>query len=195
VKKSILPLLPLLFVGCAGNFTSQVTPGYVAPTGDQIAVTFLDHANVNISTAATKILEGQLAGCKQTNIIPAETVDSILRVHKLEIPRRLSEDYVKSLKPVLGAKYLLTGGVLIWTQGAVGFPVATATDVSVTLSLYDLETGKIAWSVTGQEKGADGIFAEKPESKAKVVILTMLRKWKGFCSAPTASAPAQRTGR
>lgn len=195
MKKSILLVLPFLFVGCAGNFTSQVTPGFVVPTSDRIAVSYLDHANTNISNSATAILESQLERCQQTNLIKAAEVDSILRANKIEFPRRISEDFVRSLKPVLNAKYLLTGGVLIWTQGAPGFPMATATDVSATFSMYDLETGKVAWSVTGQEKGADGIFAEKPEQKAKVVFSQMLRKWQGFCNLSPAAKPAKSTTR
>ena len=195
MKTSILLLLPFLFVGCAGNFTSQVTPGTVVPTTERIAVTYLDHANTNVSNAATAILEGQLERCKQNNLIKSAEVDSVLRANKIEIPRRISEDFVRSLKPYLNAKYLLTGGVLVWTQGAPGFPMATATDVSATFSLYDLETGKVVWSVTGQEKGGDGIFAEKPEQKAKVVFFQMLRKWKGFCLVGPAPAPSKNSSR
>ena len=47
--------------------------------------------------------------------------------------------------------------------------------------MFDLESGEIVWTVTGQESGAGGVFAERPASKAKVVFKKMFMKWSGFC--------------
>jgi hypothetical protein len=47
--------------------------------------------------------------------------------------------------------------------------------------MYDLMTGEVVWTVSGQEEGASGFMAEDPSVKAHLVFRTMLRKWDGFC--------------
>jgi hypothetical protein len=59
--------------------------------------------------------------------------------------------------------------------------VASHTEVSASLTMYDLETGKTVWTVSGQEVGGGGIFAEKPEEKAAVVFRKMLQEWRAMC--------------
>lgn len=111
----------------------------------------------------------------------AEETMKLLEENEVDIPRRLTPSFVTSLKDILPKKYLMTGGVSIWKKGSVGWPAASATDVSISLTMYDIENGEVVWAVSGQEEGASGILAEKPEEKAKIVLEKMIKKWPEFC--------------
>lgn len=173
--------LSILLIGCAGSYQSSVAPGYEPPASNQIAVTYLDHPDINISSSATKVLEANLNTCKLTECLSAERTEEIFQKNNISLPKRMTKEYVKKLKETLNVKFLLTGGVTIWKKGSVGFPVASSTEFGASLTMYDLETGEVVWSVSGEETGGSGIFAESPESRAKQVFLAMLKKWDGFC--------------
>ncbi len=180
-KPTVSVVLAFLVAGCAGSFTSQVSPDYRPPLGKEIAITYLDHADLSIANAATSVLENELKACQLNDFVPAEQTNNLLQKNKIELPRRLSESFLLSLRDIIPARYLLTGGVSIWKKGGPGFPMASSTEVSASFTMYDLTTGRVVWTVSGQEEGADGIFAEDPATKAKVVFRTMLKKWEGFC--------------
>jgi len=182
-NKLIPFIIALFLIGCAGSFTSQVAPGYRPPFGKEIALTYLDHADINISNNATSILEEQLRHCRINDFLTAEETTNLLQNNKIELPRRLTEQFIQSLRDVIPVKYLLTGGVSVWKRGGVGFPMASSTEVSASFTMFDLTTGKVVWTASGQEEGAAGILAEDPSSKAKTVFHTMLKKWSGFCTS------------
>lgn len=185
MRKFFLLLLTAVFYSCAGTFTSNVTPGYeTPPPGSEIAITYLDHADVNISNTATEVLINQLLKCKIYNFMKADSVDAILQKNNISIPRRLNETFLKNIHQVIPKKFLLTGGITKWNKGSIGFPVAKSTEVGISLTMYDLETGKVVWTVSGEESGGSGIFSDSPESKSEVVIGKILRKWKELCKSP-----------
>lgn len=177
----LLSSLSLLFFSCAGHFKATVKQGSTKPTGENLAITYLDHPDINISNMATSILEDLLKKCDLNLFTPAAKTDEIFQTNNITIPRRLTQNFVKSLKDILQVKYVFVGAVTYWDEGSVGFPVASSTEVGASFSIYELETGDVIWTVTGQEEGAAGIFAESPETKARSVFLTMLKKWPGFC--------------
>lgn len=181
LKSKVLLVLAFLLAGCAGSFTSQVSPDYRPPLGKEIALTYLDHADISISNAATSVLENQLRACEVNDFLSAEQTTELLEKNKIELPRRPSESFIQSLGEIIPTRYLLTGGVSVWKKGALGIPVASSTEVSASFTMYDLTSGRVVWTVSGQEEGASGFFAEEPSVKANLVFRAMLRKWDGFC--------------
>ena len=73
------------------------------------------------------------------------------------------------------------GGIIKWEKGPAHFPVATETEVQISLSLYDVSTSELIWSVTGSQKGGGGIFANDPASTARKLFDQMLEKLPNFC--------------
>jgi hypothetical protein len=171
----------LLVIRCAGSFQSTVTSGYQPPAGEEIAVSFLDHPDINVSNKATAVLENELRECNLNNFISADETEDIFQKNNITIPRRLTTNFVKGLKEVLDAKYFLTSGVTIWKEGSAGFPIASSTEVGASLTMYDLDNGEVVWSISGEESGSSSILAEAPESKAEAVFESMLEEWEGFC--------------
>ncbi len=186
MKALVLVLCASLLIACGGTFRSVVAPGYEAPAGEQIAVTYLDHPDINISNEATQVLEEQMAYCEIKNFLTAEKVQELLEKNNTTLPKRLTQNSIQALKEALPAKYLITGGVTKWQKGGVRFPVALDTEVGASLTMYDLATGKVVWTISGEEKGSGGLFAEDSKTKAKTVFKKMLSKWKGFCQPTTA---------
>ena len=178
----IILILTLILMGCgAGSYQSKVKSDFEPPKAKDIAVMYLDHPDINISNIATKFLEKELKNCQVIGFIPAVRTDSMLQGNNISIPRRFTKDFALKLKNILNVNYLLTGGITIWKEGAPGFPVASSTEVGASLTMYDLNTGKVVWTVSGEETGWGGIFAEKPKSKAEDIFQGMLSEWEGFC--------------
>ena len=183
MQKYLIALSVLFLMSCAGGYKVQITPGYEPPEGKEIAVFYLDHPDVTIANSATAVLEKTLDYCSKINYINAAITDSIFQANDIHLPRRLSKNYLTSLREFLPTKYLLTGGVIKWIKGSIGFPVASSTEVAISLTLYDIENGEVVWTVSGDEIGMAGIFAESPEDKAEWVFSRMLHKWDGFCKS------------
>ena len=183
MKNIYLSILMLVLIGCAGTFTSTVAPGYQPPEGKEIALTYLNHPDITISFIATAVLTQQLLACGIFNFIAADKTNEILQKNNINMPRHLTQNFIIALKELIPTKYLITGGISIWKKGSIGFS-DNSTEVSASLTMYDLETGKVVWSVSGQEEGYGGIFAEAPGEKAKIVFSKMIKKWPGLCKTP-----------
>ncbi|MBI1804620.1 MAG: hypothetical protein HY033_11110 [Ignavibacteriae bacterium] len=184
-KFLIFSIVTTFLFGCSGVYKSTLTPGHEIPQGHDLAVSYLDHPDVTVSNKATEVLESELRKCNKNDFIEARIVDSILSKHNITIPRRITSDFIKSLKNVIPTKYLLTGGVSIWVKGSVGsFPFGTNsnTQIAASFTIYDLASGEVVWTVSGQDEGASGIFSEDPARKAPSVFKQMLKKWEKFCS-------------
>lgn len=184
MKNIYLSILMLILTSCAGTFTSTIAPGYQLPEGEEIALTYLNHPDITISFIATAVLTQQLMACGIFNFIAANKTNEIFQKNNINMPRHLTQNFIIALKELIPTKYLITGGISIWKKGSVGFPVASPTEVSASLTMYDLETGKVVWRVFGQEEGGRGIFAEAPVEKAKIVFSKMIKKWPGLCRTP-----------
>ena len=175
----------LLLAGCVGNFTSQVTPGYEPPPDNQVAVVLLDHPDAAVANAATAALEQQLRACGRAAFIPAARTAQMLERYHVVIPRRFISTDLGQIKDALPVRFLLTGGVTTWKKGSIGFRRATATEVAVSLTMFDLTDGRVVWSASGHQEGGRGILAESPAVKAGVIIHRLLTKWEGFCHEGT----------
>jgi hypothetical protein len=181
MKHIQLIIMLIMLVSCAGSFKSTVKPGYDLPSGNEIAMTYLDHPDISISNKATEVLENELIKCNKRNFIKAKNVEEILQNNNITMPKRLTPLFFSKIKDHIKAKYFLTGGISIWKKGSVGFPVASSTEVSASFTMYDIQSGEVVWTVSGQEEGSSGLFAQAPESKAETVFKTMLKKWVNFC--------------
>ena len=79
MKHLLIVCLALILAGCAGTFTSTVTPGYTAPAGGDIAISYLDHADLNISNKATQVFTRQLTQCGIFNFMTADQTEDLLQ--------------------------------------------------------------------------------------------------------------------
>lgn len=185
MKSLLIVFCCLLWLNCStGKYTSTVTPGYTPPAGEEIALTYIFHADEEISNKATEVLTNQLLRCKIGRFMRAADTEKRLNENNLAIPRRITASYLASLGDLLPAKYLLTGSVDGWKQGELNYSTANnATEVSFSLTLYEIATGAVVWTATGQGEGASGVFAPEPERQAAHVVVAMLQKWSGWCEA------------
>ena len=89
------------------------------------------------------MLTQQLLACGIFNFIAADKTNEILQKNNINMPRHLTQNFIIALKELIPTKYLITGGISIWKKGSIGFS-DNSTEVSASLTMYDLETGKVA---------------------------------------------------
>lgn len=176
-------ILPLFLNSCASPYISKITTGYSVPKQEEIAILFAENADQNVSTLATQATERAFTSCKK-QIVKADQFESALQKNKIQIPRRITADFVKSLRSATKAKYVLTSGVTKWQQGAaVVFDMAKQfTEVELGFTLWDIEKGEVVFTVSGGNRsGSSGLFAPKVEEFSEQIIKEMFQQWTGFC--------------
>jgi hypothetical protein len=169
--------------GCASPYISKITSGYIAPKQEEIAILYADYADQNVSSSATQAIERALAGCKK-QIVRAEQIESAMQKNKMQAPRRMSTEFIKSLRTITKAKYALTSGVTKWQQGMVVIldPSKAFTEVEFGFSLWNIDTGELAFTVSGGNRSSSGsLLAPKVEDFAEAIVKEMFQQWSGFC--------------
>jgi hypothetical protein len=177
-------VLSLLITSCASPYISKITSGYTVPKQEEIATMYADNADQNISTAATQAIERTFLSCKK-QIMKAEQLESAMQKSKIQVPRRMTTDFIKSLRSVTKAKYLLTSGVTKWQEGAVvlGFDASKGrTEVELGFTLWNIDNGDVVFTVSGSNRSnSGGVFASKVGDFAEQIIKEMFQQWSGFC--------------
>jgi hypothetical protein len=176
-------ILPFFLNSCASPYISKITAGYSVPKQEEIAILFADNADQNVSTLATQATERAFASCKK-QIMKADQFEAALQKNKIQVPRRMTTDFVKSLRIATKAKYVLTSGVTKWQQGAaVVFDIEKQyTTVELGFTLWDIDKGEAVFTVSGgNSSGSSGLFAPKVEEYSEQIIKEMFQQWTGFC--------------
>lgn len=175
-------IVSLFVSSCASPYISKISSGYNAPKQEQIAIMYTDNADQNVSTAATQATERALTSCKK-QIVKAEQLETAMQKNKIQVPRRMTADFIKSLRNVTQAKYLLTSGVTKWQEGMIGFDVAKGrTEVEFGFTLWDIDNGEVVYTVSGSNRSSSGgIMAPKVGDFAEAIVKDMFQQWSGFC--------------
>ncbi len=176
-------IVPLFLNSCAVPYISKITEGYSVPKQEEIAILFADNADQNVSTLATQATERAFISCKK-KIMKADQFESAVQKNKIQVPRRITADFVKSLRSATKAKYVLTSGVTKWQQGAaVVFDMTKQfTVVELGFTLWDIDKGEVVFTVSGgNTSGSSGFFAPKVEEFSEQIIKEMFQQWTGFC--------------
>lgn len=177
-KSLLLPLMLPLVSSCSGTYSSNKSDEFNIPQKNEvISIYYLNSMDNKISITATEVLETQLVKCSNISILKSSKVEEILIKNKIIVPKRISEEFVKSIAPIIGSKYIIFGDVLTWREGDQSYPAQT-TQVSLSITMYELSTGKIVWTSSGLE---DFSAFLDPIDKAPQVIVGMFSKWNGFC--------------
>lgn len=189
-KSALFPVL--LLAGCGTSpFLSQVSPGYAPGGRDRISVHYLEHPDASISAIATDLLEQEMRDCPQIEVAPATRTDSLLQAKSIVLPRHLTREFIQSLHPVLGTKYFVIGGISGWWQPRLRVTAQMKAEVSASLTMYDLETGAIAWTITGALPGVAMSPADTSHWTARHLFGGMVERWNATCkdSIPPALKP------
>jgi hypothetical protein len=176
-----MPITACFLVACSGSYNATLTPGYTYRVSGIVAVMRIDYPDPAAADSVTNVLEEHLSTCDRVRLIPARSVDSLLHLHEVTIPRAFTIPYLRELYEITGANYLLTGTITFWKRSNFGIASRTS-NVGLVLSLYDLFNGKTVWVVSGEDESKlPGIFAERPEWICRQVIRKMLNETEGFC--------------
>ena len=152
------------------------------PQGAPIALLGMDHADPSIADAATDSLGAALAAmCPNLRVIDHTTVAEQMSAAGVVVPRQLNRVFFEQFATAVDAGYLLTGGISTWEKGRVHFPSAIETKVNMSLSLYDVRTAALLWSVTGEKTGGGGLLSDDPAETARKLFDDMLKKLPAFC--------------
>jgi hypothetical protein len=173
----------LAISSCASPYISKITSGYNAPKQEEIAVMYADYADQNVSASATQAIERALTGCKK-QVVKADNIESAMQKNKIQVPRRMNADFIKSLRSATKAKYVLTSGVTKWQEGTVVLFDASKgrTAVEFGFSLWDIDNGEVVYTVSGgNQSSSGGVFAPKVGEFAEAIIKEMFQQWSGFC--------------
>jgi hypothetical protein len=176
-------ILPLFLNSCSSPYIAKITTGYSVPKQEEIAIMYADNADQNVSTLATQAIERSLTSCKK-QITKAEQLEVAMQKSKIQVPRRMTADFIKSLRSVTKAKYLLTSGVTKWQEGAVVvFDEAKArTSVELGFTLWDIDNGEVVFTVSGGNSSFSmGLLAPKVGEYAEQITKEMFQQWSGFC--------------
>ena len=87
------------------------------------------------------------------NVVDRTQIQAVLAEHNLDT-KLLDEKTLVQKGNFINADALLKGRVTRFIEGAPQYPVATATEISMSLKLVSTETGQIIWTQLYSEKSA-----------------------------------------
>jgi len=172
----------VLLQACGASTTVSGNLLAPVPKSATVAILSLEFADPSIARVATDSLHAILGtSCRDLMVLAPDTVAERMSAARVVVPRQLNRVFFEQFASAVHAEYLLSGGIIRWEKGRAHFPVATETEVQISLSLYDVSTSELIWSVTGSQKGGGGIFANDPASTARKLFDQMLEKLPNFC--------------
>lgn len=174
----------LTLQACAAGIMLRGNPSTPIPEGSRIAVMLLDHADPAISSMATGWLVLALrTNCRNLSLIDHETVTANMTDAGVFVPRRPNRPFLEQFSTVIEADYLLTGRVTKWQGGRQLLRRALSTEVAMSLVLYEIGTGELLWSASGEDTAGEGAAAQDPSFAATKLLDNMLKKLPTFCRA------------
>jgi len=184
MKRAILvPIAAaLLLQACGAKTAVSGDPLAPIPESAMVAVLGLEFADPGIARDATDSLYAALrSDCRGLAVIPPDTVAERMTAARIVVPRQLNRVFFEQFASAVNAGYVLSGGIIKWQEGRPRFPVASETEVQVSLSLHDVSTSQRIWSVNGEKTGGGGVFSDNPATTARKLFDDMLKKLPNFC--------------
>lgn len=146
-------------IACGGTVKKSFTnPAY--PLSKVSSIAILPFDGVSEAGAASDLLSMVIANKEVFDYVVDRTqIQAVLAEHNLDATL-LDEKTLLQKGNFINADALLKGRVTRFVEGAPHYPLATATEISMSLKLVSTETGQIIWTQLYSEKsGTRGLLA------------------------------------
>lgn len=183
-----LLLAALLASGCAARTRSHGVPNAVPERGAFAALVPLDNLTdtPDASRRYTQLLFDAVAGDGGLELVSPAAVEAVLARHRVRRSDLVDAAVYRSLREETGARYALLGAVLDLNEPSAAR--SGQAEVTVTLRLLDLDSGRVLWSCNDARSGADaeGPFgwgvvgsADQLARRSAEQVAADLRAWLG----------------